>query len=117
MKKYETIDEYLDDLPEMEKEVSQIMRELFQDAAPDGTETISYNMPAIKIDGKVIAYFAPAKGHLGFYPTAEPIEHFKNELTNFETTKGTIKIPYNLPLPAGMIREIIGYRVNQIQNK
>jgi len=113
LKKYQTVDEYINDLPEMEKEVSQIMRELFQDAVPDGVEGISYNMPSIKLEGKTVAYFATAKNHLGFYPTPEPIERFESELKGFETSKGTIQIPYVLPLPASLIRKIIEYRVSQ----
>jgi len=114
LKKYTTMAEYLADLDPMQLEVAQIMRDLLADAAPDAVETISYNMPAIKLNGKVLVYFAPTKNHLGFYPTDDPILKFEDELASFETTKGTIKLPYNQPLPVKLIREIVTYRIDEV---
>jgi len=57
------IDDYIATLPPMQQEVAQIMRELLHDAAPQAIETIAYNMPAIKQNGKVLVYFAPTKQH------------------------------------------------------
>ncbi|KIS03149.1 iron chaperone [Paucilactobacillus wasatchensis] len=113
MKKYNQIEDYLADLAPMQLEVVQIMRELLLDAAPGASEVISYNMPAIKQNGQVLVYFAATKSHLGFYPTAAPIVAFADRLQNYETSKGTIKIPYDRPLPVKLIRDIVAYRIGQ----
>ncbi|WP_252902699.1 iron chaperone [Paucilactobacillus hokkaidonensis] len=102
------------DLAPMQREVAQIMRELLQDAAPEANEKISYNMPAIEQNGHVLVYFAPTESHLGFYPTADPIVAFKDQLKNYQTSKGTIKIPYDKPLPVKLIRVIVAYRIQQV---
>lgn len=113
MKKYNQIEDYLADLAPMQLEVVQIMRELLLDAAPGASEVISYNMPAIKQNGQVLVYFAATKSHLGFYLTAAPIVAFADRLQNYETSKGTIKIPYDRPLPVKLIRDIVAYRIGQ----
>ena len=46
---------------------------------PEATESISYGMPCFKQDNKPVVYFAGYKGHIGFYPTAKPIVHFKDQ--------------------------------------
>ncbi|MCK9424063.1 MAG: hypothetical protein M0Q38_15870 [Bacteroidales bacterium] len=38
---------------------------------------------------------------------------FKNELIDFETSKGTIKFPLGKPLPIKLIKKIAGYRANE----
>jgi uncharacterized protein YdhG (YjbR/CyaY superfamily) len=43
---------------------------------PEAEAYISYKMPCFK-KGKNIVYFAGYKNHIGFYPTAKPIEKFK----------------------------------------
>lgn len=117
MKKYKTVSEYMGDLEPMQYEVAQIMRELLREAAPESSETISYNMPAIRQHQQILAYFAPTSKHLGLYPTAQPILVFKDRLKNFQTTKGTIKIPYDQPLPAKLIRDIVAYRIQQVTDE
>lgn len=109
-----TIDNYIATLPPRQQEVAQIMRELLHDAAPQATETITYNMPAIKQNGKVLVYFAPTKQHLGFYPTPEPIVAFAEQLRGYQTSKGTIQLPYDQPLPVKLIKQIVAYRIKQV---
>ncbi|WP_223875909.1 iron chaperone [Paucilactobacillus kaifaensis] len=117
MRKFDTIAEYLATLDPMQLEITQIVRELLQEAAPESHEIISYNMPAIEQNGHVLVYFAPTKKHLGFYPTADPILEFKERLMDYQTSKGTIQIPYDQPLPVKLIRDIVAYRVQQVADK
>ncbi|WPC16681.1 DUF1801 domain-containing protein [Pediococcus inopinatus] len=114
MKKYASIAEYMTNLPEMQKTVAQIMRDLLADAAPKAREKISYNMPAIEQNGKVVVYFDAGKDHLGFYPTADPIVAFADQLKEYKTSKGTIQLAYDQPLPAKLICEIVAFRVDQV---
>ncbi|MFD0898015.1 iron chaperone [Loigolactobacillus binensis] len=110
----QTIDAYIATLAPMQQEVAQIMRELLHTAAPQATETIAYNMPAFKQNGQVLVYFAPAKKHLGFYPTPAPITAFAAQLTDYPTSKGAIQLPYDQPLPVKLIKQIVAYRIQQV---
>jgi uncharacterized protein YdhG (YjbR/CyaY superfamily) len=79
-----TIDDYIK-IQDKDKQVDlQKFREIIKKAAPKATECISYQMPAFKQNGMLV-YFAAAKNHFGFYPTAKPIEVFKSNWTK----KGT----------------------------
>jgi len=60
-------------------------------------------------------YYAAYKAHLGFYPTNAPIAEFAAELAPYKTSKGAIQFPLDKPLPKGLIKKIVQYRVTQIK--
>src|ERR1035441_5692221 len=63
-------------------------------------EIISYNMPAFKFCGRILVYFAAHTKHIGFYPGNRMVnEVFKDDLTSYETSKGTVKFPFEKPIP------------------
>ncbi len=81
------MDEYFSTLSQDAKGIMEQMRHTIKQAAPQATEVISYNMPAIKIHG-ILVYYAAHTGHIGFYPTSSPIEVFKDELSAYKWSKG-----------------------------
>ncbi|MDP4116489.1 MAG: DUF1801 domain-containing protein [Bacteroidota bacterium] len=111
--KFKTVDEYLSALPPKVKAMMKELRDTIKQAAPEAEEIISYNMPAFKFYG-VLVYFAAHKNHIGFYPGSKSvIEAFKNELTGFETSKGTVRFSFDKKLPVNLISDIVKFRVNQ----
>ena len=84
---------------------------------PDSTETISYGIPTIKINGKNALHFAGYKNHIGFYPTPETVEHFKPLLKSYKISKGAVQFPLDQPLPYELIKEILIYRKSQMNMK
>lgn len=58
-----------------------------------------------------LVHFAGFKNHIGFYPQPEGIEAFKEKLTGYKTSKGTVQFPHNKPLPTDLIREMVKFRV------
>lgn len=83
-----------------------------KEAAPDAKETISYGMPAYK-QNRVLVYFAAYNKHIGFYPMPRAIEAFRNELSDFGTAKGTVRFPLDRPLPSGLIRRMVRFRIEE----
>ncbi len=79
---------------------------------PEATESISYGMPCFKQDNKPVVYFAGYKKHIGFYPTPKPIEHFKELLVSYKTSKGAIQFNINEPLPISLISQIVDFNLN-----
>jgi uncharacterized protein YdhG (YjbR/CyaY superfamily) len=73
-------------------------------------------MPAFKQNG-VLVYFAAFKNHIGFFPTAQGIEAFKDKLAAYKTSKGTIQFPFDRPLPLELIEEIVRFRVKTNTSK
>jgi uncharacterized protein YdhG (YjbR/CyaY superfamily) len=114
--KFRTIDEYFSTLDADKKSILEKVRKTIKDAAPQARELISYNMPAVKLNG-VLVYYAAHKDHIGFYPTSTPIEVFKNELAPYKWSKGAIQFPIDKPIPLDLISKIVKFRVQQDQEK
>ena len=112
LKNVKNVDHYISLQPiEIQGKLNQL-RKLIKDNAPDALEVISYNMPAYKFNG-MLMYFAAHKNHIGLYPMATGIEAFKDELTKYETSKGTVQFSHNKSLPVTLIKKIIQFRVKQ----
>jgi uncharacterized protein YdhG (YjbR/CyaY superfamily) len=109
---FKTIDEYIATFPPDSQILLCQLRAAIHEAAPQAEETISYQMPAFKQNG-VLVYFAAFKNHIGFFPTAAGIEAFKDKLSAYKTSKGTIQFPLDKPLPLDLIKEIVRARVKQ----
>lgn len=92
------------------------MRLTIGKAAPDAKETISYSIPAFQQDG-ILVWFAAFKNHVGFYPGASGIAHFKKELSRFKNAKGSVQFPHDKPLPLALIGRIVRYRVSEQKRK
>jgi uncharacterized protein YdhG (YjbR/CyaY superfamily) len=105
-----TIDEYITAFPENIQERLMEMRLTIRKAAPGAEEKISYRMPAFTLNGMLV-YFAAHKNHIGLYPFTTAIRAFRDELTPYHTSKGGIQFPHEDPLPVGLIRKIIEFRV------
>ena len=79
MKNPQNIDEYIKSYP---KEIQQRLEEIraeIKKVAPKAEETISYGMPAFKLNG-ILVWFAAHSKHIGFYPKASGIAAYKKEL-------------------------------------
>jgi len=110
------VDEYLAGVPEPARNTLKKMRAAIRSAVPpEAVETISYRIPAFKYKG-VLVWFAAFSNHCSLFPTASVVEAFKNELTGFSTSKGTIQFPTNKPLPTALVQKLVKARVAQIES-
>jgi uncharacterized protein YdhG (YjbR/CyaY superfamily) len=107
-----TIDEYIADFPRDVQHLLEKVRAAIRKAAPNATEAISYQMPTFKQEGNLI-HFAGYNHHIGLYPGSRPIEAFKDELSKYETSKGTVRLPLDKPIPVGLISKITKFCVNR----
>jgi uncharacterized protein YdhG (YjbR/CyaY superfamily) len=106
------IDEYISGYPKEIQQFLQKVRATIKKAAPQAVETISYGMPAFKMNG-LLVWFAAHSKHIGFYPKASGIEAFKKELSEYKWAKGTVHFPFDKPMPLGLITKIVEFRVNE----
>ena len=112
-KQFSTIDEYIKTFPKDVQSILERMRETIRKAAPDAAEAISYQMPAFKLHGRHLVYFAAWKNHIGFYPMPSGTEAFGKELSRYKRAKGSIQFPLGEPLPLSLIRKIVKFRVKE----
>src|ERR1700741_770813 len=111
-KKPTTIDEYIAGFPREVRPLLEKVRAAIRKAAPDAEEAIKYMMPTFVLNGNLI-HFAGYNHHIGLYPGSRPIEEFKDELAKYETSKGTVRLPLDKPIPVGLIGKITKFCVNR----
>ena len=107
---FTSIDEYIATCPKEIQKTLQELRATIKAAAPGAEEKISYQMPAFALKGNLV-YFAAFKNHIGFFPTGSGVQAFKDELSQYEGSKGTVRFPLDKPLPLGLISKIVKFRV------
>ena len=110
---YSTIDEYIADFPANVQAILGKIRRTIQKAAPKAEEAISYQIPAFKLNGKMLIYFAAFKNHISVYPAPRGAAEFKDELARYKGGKGTAQFPLDEPMPYDLIRRIVKFKVKQ----
>jgi uncharacterized protein YdhG (YjbR/CyaY superfamily) len=109
------IDEYIAGFPRTVRRVLQRVRRTIRTAVPAAEEAISYKIPAFKLRGRTVLYFAGWKEHYSLYPsTSRLIAAFKEDLAPYEVNgKGTIRFPLSEPVPVQLIAGIAKFRAKE----
>jgi uncharacterized protein YdhG (YjbR/CyaY superfamily) len=107
------VDEYINNQPRDIRPILNQVRELILRMAPEAQEHISYAMPAYKLNGKPLVYFAAQKKHLGLYATPSGHEKFAEQLSAYKQGKGSVQFPFNKPIPYDLIEDIVEFRVQE----
>lgn len=111
------IDEFISVFPTDIQAVLNKLRSTILKAAPRAEEGIKYGIPTFIENGVSLVHFSAYKTHIGFYPTPSGIVAFRNELSKYETSKGTVQFPIDKPLPFTLIAQIVKFRVLENQEK
>ena len=106
------IDEYIADFPEDVQKSLEKVRAAIRKAAPRADEAIKYQMPTFVLNGNLI-HFAGYKNHIGLYPGPRAIEEYKDEVSKYQTSKGTVQFPLDKPVPVGLISKITKFCVQR----
>ncbi len=106
------IDAYIARFSQDVQEKLESIRTLIKENAPDAVEVFSYGMPGFHLNGSLVWYAAFAH-HIGFYPTGSGIEAFKDEISHYQWSKGTVRFPLDQPIPYELIKRIVLFRVEE----
>ena len=91
---FRSVDEYIATKPEDVQAILQRVRTTIRTSVPGAEEVISYQIPAYKLNGATVLFFAGWKQHYSLYPASGPlVKAFKAELAPYELSKGTIRFP------------------------
>lgn len=105
------IDEYLAVLPDQKRETLELLRERILEIVPEAEQCISYNMPAFRVGGKVVAGFAAFKNHLAYLPhSGKVFVELQRELEGFEYTSGSLHFPLDNCLSIEIVDALIRVR-------
>lgn len=110
---FKNVDDYICSFPEDTQLLLNKVRETIQHNAPEAVESISYQMPAYKLNGKPLVYFAGYEKHIGFYATPTGHEQFATELAKYKQGKGSVQFPLDKPVPYNLIARIVKFRVKE----
>jgi len=108
------VDQYLADLGEPKRSTLQRLRQTIREVIPEAEEGIAYQVPAFRIDGKVIAGFAAFKNHLSYLPhSGSVLPSLRDEVASYKTSKGALQFPVDTPLPKPLVERLIKVRITQ----
>ena len=112
---FKSVDQYIAAQPEAVQGVLARVRSVIRKAVPGAEETISYQIPAYKLQGKAVVYFAGWKQHYSLYPaTNRVVAALGDELAPYEVSKGTIRFPLSGPFPVKLIERIAKLRAKEV---
>ena len=105
-----SIDKYISSFPPNARKMMVKLKATIKTLAPKAQETITWRMPTFKLNGNLV-HFAGYKHHIGLYPGAEAIVAFKKYLSPYKHSKGAIRFPLDKPIPYGLVKKIVKFRV------
>jgi uncharacterized protein YdhG (YjbR/CyaY superfamily) len=109
------IDEYIAVQPAATQMVLERVRGAIGKAVPDAEECISYQIPAFKLRGRVLLYFAGWKEHYSVYPASDAmIAAFPDELEQYRVSKGTLRFSLSESVPVKLIGRIAKFRADEL---
>lgn len=117
MKTAPDVDAYIANFPKDTQAILASVRAAIQKAAPKAEESISYGMPAYKMNGKPLVYFAGYEKHIGFYATPNGHTAFAKDLSRYKQGKGSVQFPIEEKMPLALITKIVKFRLKEFAEK
>ena len=112
------VDTYLSAVPEPQRSTLKELRKLIRAALPNAEECLSYNMPAFKLEGQVIAGFASARNHCSYYPfSGRTLTTLSAEVSKYVTTKGSLHFAVDKCIPATLVNKLVKTRLKEVKAK
>ena len=109
-----SVDEYMAEVPEPQRAALEKLRAQIAAAAPGAVETISYQMPAFKLEGRFLVSFAAFRDHCSLFPASNQVmEEMGEELEPFFSGKGTLRFTPGKPIPARLVTKIVKARIEE----
>ena len=115
---FKSVDEYIASQPAAAQGILGRVRSTIREALPGAEEVISYQIPAYKLRGGRVLYFAGWKQHYSLYPAGERlVAAFRDELASYEVNRGTIRFPLSQPVPVKLIGRIAKFRAKEVAER
>lgn len=106
-RKFTSIREYERALPVRSRTLLKTIRKMIAGAVPGIEETISYNIPTFKYEGRTIVSVGVWKDHIGMYPVPPGSGAFTKAIERYRGTKSSVHFPLDEPLPLKLITAIV----------
>jgi uncharacterized protein YdhG (YjbR/CyaY superfamily) len=110
---FTTMDSYITTCPKDVQRILQKLRRTIRKAVPDAVETISYQMPTFKLNGKFLVSFAAWQHHIGIYPIPSGTAAFKKEIAQYKGAKDTARLPIDKAIPYDLVAQLAVFRMKE----
>src|SRR3954452_7518 len=115
MAKPTSVDDYLAALPPDRRAKFEGLRAAAREAAPNATEAIAYDMPALKQHDRFVVSYGAYKGHYSLFPSSAVVRaELGDEITPYLYGRGTIRFPEKEPIPLDLVRRVVKLRVREV---
>lgn len=115
MAAFETVDDYLESLPEPKGETLRRVLNTITSAYPEATLKLAWNVPQVQIHGKYVFGVSAAKSHLSLAPWSEAaMASLAERLAPYETTKGLFKVPVDWDVDGELVCDLVAFRLAEL---
>ena len=92
------------------KELADTIRK----TAPGAVDAWSYSIPAFRLNGRILVWYAAWKDHVSIYPLNAEDREFAAQ-KGFKTAKGTVQFPLSDPLPVSLVKRLVKSRMAAVK--
>ena len=94
------------------------LRAAIRAAAPGAVETFSYRIPAFRLHGRMLVWYAAFREHWSLYPIGGAIRRaHAAALKDYATAKGTVRFPFTGRIPVSLVKRLVKARVAELQSR
>jgi uncharacterized protein YdhG (YjbR/CyaY superfamily) len=103
--------------PDVGRALKQV-RSAVRAAAPRAEEAFSYRIPAFRLDGKPLVWYAGFKNHYSIYPIGAAIrQSLAKQIEGYETSKGTVRFPLDKKVPVALVKKLVKARIAEVKKR
>lgn len=110
-RKPETVAQYLAGVDAVKRAALKKLRVAIKAALPGAEECMAYGIPSYRLHGKLVVSFGVGRDHCSLYAGSTPLERYERELSNYSTSKGTVRFAPDRPLPAALVQKLVRVQV------
>jgi uncharacterized protein YdhG (YjbR/CyaY superfamily) len=109
------VDEYFAGLDPPTRAVFEHIRALVRGVAPEAEDSWSYGMAALRYKRRPLLGYRTTKDHLSIFPfSPQAVDAVRDRFAGHELSKGTIRFTVANPLPDQVVRDIVRFRIEEI---
>ena len=113
-----SVDDYLAAQPPATRAVLEELRRTIRAAAPEASESIAYDMPALRLGGRFVVSYAAFKQHYSLFPASAVVSAALGaELEPYLYGKATLRFPVARPVPLDLVKRVVEIRLAEVEQR